>query len=110
MISVINNLKQGGYHKTAHIYKNSLNAFIAFNEGKKISFDMITPELLKSLIFISSNRDSLHRHSIYSDFTGNATISCNTLTAVSTFGTSFINILRRPFCSRKSQRRVYFIM
>lgn len=47
MISVINNLKQGGYHGTAHIYKNSLNAFIAFNEGKKIPFDRITPELLK---------------------------------------------------------------
>lgn len=47
MISVINNLKQEGYHGTAHIYQNSLNAFIAFNEGKDISFRMVTPELLK---------------------------------------------------------------
>lgn len=41
--------------------------------------------------------------------TGKATISCNTPTAVSTFGMSFISIERLPFCSRKSQRRVYFI-
>lgn len=43
-------------------------------------------------------------------FTGNATISRNTLTAVSTLVTSLINMLRLPFCSRKSQRRVYFII
>lgn len=37
----------------------------------------------------------VHLHS-YS-FTGNATISCKMLTAVSTFGTSFTTIERFPF-------------
>ena len=39
-----------------------------------------------------------------------ATISCRVATASSTVGTSLTSILRLPFCSRKSQRRVYFIM
>lgn len=39
-----------------------------------------------------------------------ATTSCNTQTASSTVLTSFTSILRLLFCSRRSQRRVYFIM
>ena len=39
-----------------------------------------------------------------------ATISCRVATASSTVGTSLTSMLRLPFCSRRSQRRVYFIM
>ena len=39
-----------------------------------------------------------------------ATISCRVATASSTVGTSLTSMLRLPFCSRRSQRRVYFII
>lgn len=51
----------------------------------------------------------LQRAQDYSSI-GVATTSCSTLTASSTVFTSFTSILRRLFCSRRSQRRVYFII
>ena len=62
-------------------------------------------------LYERGNDNFLFPHFTYSfSFTGNATISSSTLTAVSTFGISFTNIDRRPFCSLKSHLRVYFII
>lgn len=47
MNSVAEELRLGGYYGTAHIYKSSLNALCAFNNGKELPFTKITPEFLK---------------------------------------------------------------
>lgn len=48
MGSVITDLRAGGYHGTAHIYKNSLRTLMAFRNEKEVSFKEMTPDLLKA--------------------------------------------------------------
>lgn len=47
MNSVAEELRLRGYYGTAHVYRSSLNALYAFNNGKELPFGKITPEFLK---------------------------------------------------------------
>lgn len=47
MKQVANELQQSGNQGTAHVYYSSLNAIVAFQGGKRLSFQQITPEWLK---------------------------------------------------------------
>lgn len=66
MNSVVIDLKSNGYHGTAHIYKNSLKTFVAFNKGKKVPFRAITPDLLKQFeAYMRQNQRSWNTVSTY---------------------------------------------
>lgn len=66
MSSVITELKLNGYHGTAHIYRNSLKTFVAFNKGKDVPFRAITPDLLKRFeAYMRQNQRSWNTVSTY---------------------------------------------
>lgn len=48
MRNVADELRENGSFGTAHIYRSSLNAVIAFNGNGKLPFRKVTPEFLKS--------------------------------------------------------------
>ena len=47
MENVISELQSGGSYGTAHVYKSSLNALIAFHGKEELTFEQMTPEFLK---------------------------------------------------------------
>lgn len=48
MKEVTEGLQNSGNYGTAHVYKSSMNALMAFNGGRKLAFQQLTPEFLKS--------------------------------------------------------------
>lgn len=47
MEEVAEGLQKSGNYGTAHVYRSSMNALTAFNGGRKLSFQQVTPEYLK---------------------------------------------------------------
>lgn len=56
MQQVINGLQSEGRYGTAHVYRSSLNAIIAFHGEKKLAFGEINPEWLKRFEIYLCNR------------------------------------------------------
>lgn len=48
MKKVADGLRESGNYGTAHIYRSSMSAILAFNESRNLPFRKVTPEFLKS--------------------------------------------------------------
>lgn len=48
MKKVADGLRESGNYGTAHIYRSSMSAVVAFNESSNLPFRKVTPEFLKS--------------------------------------------------------------
>ena len=48
MKNVADGLRESGNYGTAHIYRSSMSAILAFNESRNLPFRKVTPEFLKS--------------------------------------------------------------
>ena len=48
MKKVADGLRESGNYGTAHIYRSSMSAILAFNESGNLPFRKVTPEFLKS--------------------------------------------------------------
>ena len=49
MKEVAEGLRKSGNYGTAHVYRSSMNAIIAFNGSRNLSFKKVNQEFLKSI-------------------------------------------------------------
>ena len=66
MVNIIRQQKAQGRHRTAETYAATMRSFMAFREGKDISWDCVTPALVKSYeVWLKTKGVSLNTVSFY---------------------------------------------